>query len=128
MSRSKRPCSPALGSRVRVMGIDRPQIGFWLGHGVNARLIGHFIRQTLDQLLGRRHLDGRRRDRRLIGVKDDFLRPFALGFDPDGRPFDDVRPIRETRSQLRQRPASYQQKNSKGASDNDKVSGYGQSR
>jgi hypothetical protein len=110
------------------MGIDRPQIGFWLGHGVNARLIGYFIRQTLDQLLGRRHLDGRRRDRRLIGVKDDFLRPFALGFDSDGRPFDDVRPIRETRSQLWQRPASYQQKNGKGTSDNDKVSGYGQSR
>jgi hypothetical protein len=128
MNRSKRPCGPALGSRGRVKRIDRPRIWFWLSHGVNARLIRHFIRQTLDQLLGRGHLNGRRRERRLIGVKDDFLRPFAIGFDPDGRPFDDVRPIRETRSQLWQRPTSYQQKNSKRASDNHKVSGYGQSR
>ena len=110
------------------MSIDRSCIGLWLWQGVQARFFRHLIGLARDQLIDRHHLDGRCWDRQLSSVQDDLLRPFVLGSDPDGRPFDDLRSIRKTLWQLWRRPAGYQQKNSKRASDNDKVSGYGHSR
>jgi hypothetical protein len=130
-SQWNRPCSFTPGSRGRVMSIDRPSIGLWLWlcRGFNIGLIRHSTRQALGQLLlGRRHLDGRWLDRRLTGIQDDPLWPRARGSDPDGRPFDDLWPIRKARRGLRQGPAGYQEKNNKRASDNHKISGYGHGR
>lgn len=96
--------------------------------GVHARLIRCLIGQARDQLLGRRHLDAWCWDRQLTGIQDNLFRPFALGSDPDRRPVNDLRPIRKTLRVLRQRPAGYQQKKSKRASDNYKIFGNGHSR
>jgi hypothetical protein len=79
------PLQVTLGSRGLVMSIGRLFIRIWLGQGVNARLIRHFVRQWLDRLLGRRHLDGHWRECRLIGIQDNLFRPFLLGSDPDSR-------------------------------------------
>jgi hypothetical protein len=55
------------------MSIGRPYIRISPGQGVDARLIRRLIGQARDQLLGRRHLDGRWPDRRLIGIQHDLL-------------------------------------------------------
>jgi hypothetical protein len=52
------------------MSINRPCNRFRLSRGIDARLIHHFIEQTLDQLPGRRHLGGQWRDRWLISIQD----------------------------------------------------------
>jgi len=110
------------------MSIDRPYIRIWLSQGVDARLIRHFVKQRLDRLPGRGHLDGRWRECRLIGIQDNLFRPLVRGSDPDSRPVDDLRPIRKTLRVLPRRPAGYQQKNGKRASDNYKIFGNGHSR
>ena len=104
-----------------MLGNDRPNIRFRLRHGVDwrhdARLIRPFIGQTLDQVPGRRHISEWGKECRLVGVQDNLLRPFARGFDPDGRCVNVVRLAGKSVWELRQRPAGYQQKNGECAPD-----------
>jgi hypothetical protein len=106
----------------------RRWIRLQLGHRVKIRLASRFVRrQRHRRSRWRVHDDGRRYGR-LAGVQDDLLRPFVLGPDPDGRPVDDLRPIRKARRGFRQTPASDQQKRGKRAADNHKIFGDGHRR
>jgi hypothetical protein len=91
-------------------------------------MICYPVRRWLSPPSGRRQLDGRWRERRLIGIQNNLFRPLALGFDPDGDSFDNVRPTRATRREFRQNPPREKQKGSKCASNNHKIPGYGHSR
>jgi hypothetical protein len=124
---SDRPGHPALDLQSYTIDGDRRCIWFQLGHSLKIRSI--FLRLQRPRRLRRRRLyDNGRRQGRLAGVQDDFFRPFAVGSDPDGRPFDNLRPIGKTRREFRQSPAGDQQKKSKRASDHHKISGYGHRR
>jgi hypothetical protein len=73
----------------------------------------------------RRLVGGRRRYCRLVGVQDDFFRPFVRRLDADNRSIDGNRLIGEHRRRRWQTPPGDEQQGNERASDEHKIPRYG---
>jgi hypothetical protein len=126
--RSIGPCKPALDLYGSMPSCAQPCIRAQLSQSLKARFSRCFLRRQRGWWSSnRRNFTSRRHDRRLAGIELNFLRPFALGFDPDRRRRDQLRAIGENRRRRGTIPADYQEQSSKRASDKHKIPGHGHS-
>ena len=123
--RSIGPCKPALDLYGSMPSCAQPCIRAQLSQSLKARFSRCFLRRQRGWWSSnRRNFTSRRHDRRLAGIELNFLRPFALGFDPDRRRRDQLRAIGENRRRRGTIPADYQEQSSKHASDKHKIPGH----
>jgi hypothetical protein len=126
--RSTGPCKLALDLYGSMPSCAQPCIRAQLSQSLKTEFARCFLRGKRGRRCSnRRNFTGRRHDRRLAGIELNSFRPFAFGFDPDGRRRDDRWVILENRRRRGTIPADYQQQSSKRASDKHKILGHGHS-
>ena len=124
-SRSTGPCKPALDLYSLTLSCAQPRIRIQLSQSLETGFTRCFLRRQRNRRCSnRQYFAGRRHNRRLGGIELNLFRPFALGFDPDGRAHDDLRAISENRRGLGKTPADDQEQSRKRAADKHKILGH----